>query len=413
VRPTKPRVLLVSDYYPPLIGGATRAAQLLARGLAGRGYAVAVATTWQPGTPLRELDEEGFEVHRLRGLTMRMSRLSANRYRRIPPPFPDPELVWGLRKLVRRLQPDVVHSSGWLSYSCSVALLGTRVPLVLAGRDYGPVCAVGSLVRSDGQVCDGPELRKCLACSGDYYGAAKGAVAVAGVFGGRRLLRAKVRGLQSVSRHEQSVLHRHLLDGATVDTVIPDFRVESGDRPDESVLGRLPEEPFILFVGALRQIKGIGVLLEAYERLTAPPPLVILGSRAPDMPTRFPRGVTVEYDVSHATVMAAWERALFGVAPSVLPEPLGNVVHEAMSRGKPVIGTAASGHEEMIEDGVDGLLVPGGHLDGLVDAMRLLIEDGAFRRRLGEAARVHAERFTAEAQLPNFDLLFDRVLAAR
>ena len=118
------------------------------------------------------------------------------------------------------------------------------------------------------------------------------------------------------------------------------------------------------------------------------------------MPTRFPPGVTVEYDVSHATVMAAWDRALFGVAPSVLPEPLGNVVHEAMSRGKPVVGTAPSGHEEMIEDGVDGLLVASRDIDGLAEAMPRLIDDEELRARLGEAARIHSERFTAEVQLP-------------
>jgi len=414
------RVLLVTDYYPPLIGGATRSAQLIARALARRGYQVSVATTWQPGTPLTEQDEDGVGVHRLRGLTMRMTRLSANPYRRVPPPFPDPELVWRLRRLIRRIRPDVVHSSGWLSYSCAVALLGNDVPLILGGRDYGNVCAVGSLVR-DGVLCEGPGLSKCLACAADHYGAVKGTLAVAGVLGGRPLLRSKIRAVQSVSTYVEEILGRHLVrtegdgsrDRRLMKMVIPDFRLEgNGDAVDEQVLARLPRQPFILFVGALREIKGIRVLVEAYERLDARPPLVVLGSRAPDMPTSFPDDVVVEYDVSHSTVMAAWDRALFGVAPSVLPEPLGNVVHEAMSRGKTVVGTTPGGHAEMIHHGVDGLLVRAGDVDALAAAMRLLLDDAALRSRLERAATASAERFTPEVQIPRFDALMRKLISA-
>ena len=42
---------------------------------------------------------------------------------------------------------------------------------------------------------------------------------------------------------------------------------------------------------------------------------------------------TVLEDVPHPTVMAMWDRAMFGVFPTRIPEALGNVVHEAMSRG--------------------------------------------------------------------------------
>ncbi len=43
------------------------------------------------------------------------------------------------------------------------------------------------------------------------------------------------------------------------------------------VLAKLPEEPFILFVGALQPHKRIGRLLSAYSRLNSPPPLVVTG----------------------------------------------------------------------------------------------------------------------------------------
>jgi len=48
--------------------------------------------------------------------------------------------------------------------------------------------------------------------------------------------------------------------------------------PTAGFLEGLPPEPFILFVGAFRAYKGLGTLLAAYERLAAPPPLVLIGS---------------------------------------------------------------------------------------------------------------------------------------
>ncbi len=63
-------------------------------------------------------------------------------------------------------------------------------------------------------------------------------------------------------------------------------------------------------------------------------------------------------DVPHRVVMAAWERCLFGVVPSVWPDPLPGVVREPMTRGGPVIGSDIGGIPDMIEHERNGLLVP-------------------------------------------------------
>ncbi len=89
----------------------------------------------------------------------------------------------------------------------------------------------------------------------------------------------------------------------------------------------------------------------------------MIGARGPETLPAFPPGVTPMFDVPHDTVMAAWDRALFGVFPSVVPEALGNVVHEAMSRGRAVVGTIPGGHTDIVVDGENGLLVPSGDVD--------------------------------------------------
>ena len=412
------KVLLVTDSYPPLIGGATRAAQQLGRQLHRRGHQVAVATAWQRGAPAYE-DDAGVHVHRVRGLVSRVPSLSADPVRYTPPPFPDPEMAWRLVRVIRRTRPDVIHSYGWITYSCLAALIGHPVPLVLGVRDYGNVCAVRTLIRhgpEEGTICSGPAWRKCAACSQAFYGEAKGSSAVISVLGSRRLLARRADALHSPSRFTERMIQRFLTGAdALPSAVIPDFREDERlGPPDEKLLAQLPSEPFILYVGALRQIKGLQLLLQAYRQLAAPPPLAIIGSRTLEPMPQWPPGVVVLFDVPHDTVMAAWSRALFGVSPSVVPETLGNVVHEAMSRGKAVIGTRPGGHEDIIENGVNGLLVRGGDVPELERAMRRLIEDEPARRRMEAAARERAAAFTAEAVVPRFErLLADAVAAAQ
>lgn len=204
------RVLIVSDSYPPLIGGATRQVQLLAHRLLERGHSVVVATAWQAGAPATE-DDAGVEVFRVRDVMSRVRFLSADRTRHTPPPFPDPEAVWRLRRIIRRVGPEIVVSYGWLSYSTAVALAGTRIPMILSIRDYGNVCALRTLFWKNRKICAGPVFSKCLDCAATVYGPIKGAVAVGGVLAGRSLLGTRMRAVQSNSRYMQTIADRFLV----------------------------------------------------------------------------------------------------------------------------------------------------------------------------------------------------------
>lgn len=404
------RVLLVTDSYPPLVGGATFWSRQVAREMSRRGHTVTLATSWQPGTPAYE-DDEGIPVHRLRDLTSRFPGLSADPYRHNPPPFPDPEAIFRLRRLIKRTEPDVVHSYGWLTHSVAAALIGLDAPLLVSTQDYGNICALRTLFRH-GEICSGSAPAKCLECAASNYGVAKGTAAVGGIFGSRPLLRRKVTRIHSISRYVATMTEKDLHPRAPI-TIIPNFAEDLGEASvDEDVLAQLPSEPFILFVGALRRVKGLPELAEAYRRLDSPPPLVLAGPPAPDTPESFPDGVTVLTNVPHPTVMAMWERALFGVFPSRWPEPLGNVVYEAMKGGRAVIGTRPGGHEDMIEDGLSGLLVDAGDVDGLAAAMSRLIVDADLRQRLGSLALERSQKFTPDHVLPQLERLYRETAAA-
>jgi glycosyltransferase involved in cell wall biosynthesis len=293
--------------------------------------------------------------------------------------------------------------------------------MVLSVRDYGYACATRSLL-IDGRICEGPALGKCLRHASRTYGPAKGIVSVLGVLGLRRWLARRTRVAHVVSRYVATAVRRDVLrsrprhasspssspvtqddDGRV--SVIADIVPEAAPATAGPGPRQLPGVPFILFVGALQPHKGLSPLLAAYRLLPSPPPLVIIGTRWPDTPP-LPDDVTVLVDVPHAEVMAAWGQCLFGVVPSVWPDPLPGVVREAMSRGKAVIGSDVGGIPDMVQDGVTGLLVPPGDIEALATAMRRLIDDEALRTALGERARLDVRRYDATTVAGRFAALY-------
>jgi glycosyltransferase involved in cell wall biosynthesis len=225
------------------------------------------------------------------------------------------------------------------------------------------------------------------------------------------LLRNKVSAIHSVSRFTAEATTPNL--GIPVEPeVIPNFIAPNGDEPvDDAILAELPDEPFIFFVGHLRPYKGIEVLLAAYERLPEPPPLVLVGTLASDSPETFPAGVKTFTFVPHGTVMAMWERALFGVSPSIAPEALPSVVLEAMSKGRAMIGSRNGGYADLIAEGQTGLLSEPGDAEELAANMALLIRDPELRKRLGYEAAERAQLFTAERIVPRIERLYRETVA--
>ena len=415
------KILMVSDHYPPFIGGAHRQTKLLAKELIQRGYEVKVATVWHGGFPEEE-EDEGVKVIRLKQLRTWPSWTAKDFKQRHQPPFPDPITVIGLRRLINNFKPDILHSYGWVSYSCAVALLGKNIPLLVSARDYGYSCPTRTLVLRGEELCSGPVFSKCISCASLLYGSSRGWVATIGVFLGRGLLKRKIRGMHSISMYVEQVMERDFWREKTSSSnrrlekvnhaIIPSFQESeeeqsSGmDAKTQEFVNQLPNQPFILFVGALRRVKGINQLLEAYHNLNTPPPLVLIGTIGADTPSQFPPGVTVLTNFPHRAVMAAWERCLFGVIPSLWPEPLGSVVYEGMSQGKAIIGTTPGGHTDMIIHGKTGFLVPLGDVAALIDAMQRLIAQPELRNRLGWAGRERAELFTAKVAVPQFERLY-------
>ena len=177
--------------------------------------------------------------------------------------------------------------------------------------------------------------------------------------------------------------------------------------------------PIIGVVAHLAAKKGHRVLLEALARLTPRHPQVhclCLG-----------RGKLRETLEQQARDLGLAERVHFlgyrhdalaitqlfdvTVLPSTQKEGLGLCLIEAGFLGIPAAGSDAPGMNEVVQNGVTGLLSPPGDAAALAEALDRLLADPALRHRLGEAARKRVmEIFTLQRQVEETVKVFERVI---
>jgi glycosyltransferase involved in cell wall biosynthesis len=402
------RILMLTEFYPPLAGGIEHQVRNLSRELVARGHDVAVTTLWHEGLAEYELDR-GVRVYRVHSTMERTRGLFGNPGRTYAPPTPDPEAMWGIRRVIGRERPDVVHGHNWLVRSFLPLKAWSSAKLVMSLHMYGLVCAKQSLIYR-GAPCAGPALTKCLTCAAEQYGSAKGVPIVVGNWSVGHAERAAVDMFLPVS---QAVAAGSGLEGSGLPfRVIPPFLPDDISTPEgdaEPLLAQLPGEPYILFVGALGRYKGEDVLLRAYSRLKNAPPLVLIGTVWPNSPTEFPPGITVLKNWPHHAVMQAWRRSLFAVVPSVWPDAHPTVVLEAMATGRPVIGSRIGGIPEMIIDGQTGLLVSPGDPGALRCAIERLLADAALRSRMGRAGKERVRHYRAGAVVPRIEQVYTEI----
>jgi glycosyltransferase involved in cell wall biosynthesis len=403
------RILMLSDFYTPFLGGVVQHVRALSHELVVHGHDVSVATLGSGGLPDFDTDN-GLRVYRMHGTMQRIGGLFSDPSHRWAPPFPDPELLISLRSIISRERPHIVHGHSWIVHSYVPLKRWSGAKLVVSLHEQGLVCAKKSLIYREGP-CGGAHLAKCLGCSADHYGA-KGVAAALGLWGFSRALRTTTDLFLPVSH--STARGSGLIGGRLPYCIVPNFLgADTGNELDSetlSCLELLPNEPYLLFVGALGRHKGLGVLLEAYAGLKDPPPLVLIGMPWGDTPAVFPAGVIVLRNVPHAAVLRAWRRCLVGLIPSLVPEACPTVAIEAMASGVPVIASAIGALPELVADGQTGLLVPPGDAAGLRRSIELLLGDSALRHRLGQAAGRRAHAFRASTIVPRIEQAYAAIL---
>lgn len=177
------------------------------------------------------------------------------------------------------------------------------------------------------------------------------------------------------------------------------FSPESRRKPEEFGCASL----VIGTVCALRPEKGIETLIEAFAHLRAPGLRLVIVGEGSIRPALEERARALGLGESCLFLGGRGEVAglLRGIDIFVLPsrsEALSNSLMEAMACGCCAVASRVGGNPELVRAGETGMLFTPGHAGELAEALRLLVENAALRRRMAEAgAEFVRTHFSAEA----------------
>lgn len=204
--------------------------------------------------------------------------------------------------------------------------------------------------------------------------------------------------------------------------------------PDERAavrqeLGLRPDERLVLAGGRLVHKKGLDVAIDAFAtaamREAGPARLVIFGygDLRHDLEAQATRLGLADRVLFAGRIERDRTPALFAAAdlfllPSVHDhagnvDGLPNTLLEAMATGLPIIASNVVGVPTVIDDGVEGLLVPEGDAAALGSALAALLRDPARATALGQAARARVERDLTWPQIARRYLAVYREAIAR
>lgn len=179
-------------------------------------------------------------------------------------------------------------------------------------------------------------------------------------------------------------------------------------------LGLAPNSTIAVTVAVLREPKGIQFMLQAMAQLRETNPtlqylVVGDGEHGPTLKEQA-RSLGLENQV----VFAGQRKDIHEILPLcdffVLPtltEALPTVLMEAMAAKKAMIASNVGGVPEMIQDGVNGRLLPPGDVPALVKACAQLADDSALRKAWGTAGQaICHEKFNIEQQIISLENLY-------
>ena len=155
----------------------------------------------------------------------------------------------------------------------------------------------------------------------------------------------------------------------------------------------IPERPVAVFVGMLEAYKNIDGLAAAWRRVVQTIPdarLVIVGKGkrkhvVDDLLRDLPGQVEYHAWLLPNEIASKLDEATLLVLPS-WPEGLGRVIIEAFARGRGVVATGAGGVLDLVDNGVEGILIAPADTDALVTELTRVLSDRELAERLGSAA---------------------------
>lgn len=329
--------------------------------------------------------------------------------------FDHPDIQAYLGRIVSRQHPDLIHLlSGYLVTACAIRVARTyNVPIIVTLNDYWFVCPHINLIRSNGQICDGPhnalDCTRCLLSESRRYRLPErilpGMANLAWQIIARSAsLKESIPLYHEVVRRESVLIELlNQADAVTIPTnSLRPRLVQAGAKDgfclsrhgiDLEYLGIQPDTPKsesrnfrFGYLGQISFLKGVDLLVNAYRALTTNYEnisLAIWGGTISQPGYAAQLNKLLER-TPRATVNGRYEPTEVGellrdtdmlVVPSRCQEIGPFVILEALAAKTPVIAARMGNMPELVEHNVNGLLFEPDSSASLQTQMRRVMDE--------------------------------------
>lgn len=387
------RVMMAAAAFPPFAdGGGPISALHLAKALRAAGHELEVFNV----ADRDELDDiSGIPVHRMRSPNVYWNyRVRNNPVKKaawhILENF-NPVAFHRMTENIKIFKPDIIITDSIenINVATWIAAKMLRVPTIHLLRSTFLLCWRGGM-RRRGRNC----IKPCVSCLMSSVGK-----------------RLSAKSVDAVVGETHFILNKHLQNGyfpQAKTRIIPGIADQSAEirRPPVSKSLRLG------FLGVHDENKGLTVLAAAMkivpEELAS---LDLAGARSNQLWSEGHlfngSNVSVRGWVDPAEFLSSIDVL---VIPSLFEEPFGRVAIEAFSAGVPVIASRIGGIPEVVEQGVNGLLVEPGDPFELARAINKLATSPHMIGQLRAGAINSSFKYQAGQVVQSFERLFDEVL---
>lgn len=297
--------------------------------------------------------------------------------------------IWKFTKIVRSIGPSIFHANLNWPLSCTYGIIAaylSRVKIIVATQHlYSDI---------------GSRLSNLV----------------------QRIVSRLVNRYVSVSSHIATSMKEHISPGTKIKVIhngiiIQKFSGLNSKRGDRNAYsGLIPKQnsPIILTVARLHKQKGHKYLLEA-SKMFDNANFVFAG----DGPERdnleaYAREIQVDDRIKFLGHREDIPTLINGCDLFVLPslfEGLPLTIMEAMAAGKPVIASDIPGIDDEVIQDETGLLVPKESPEALGEAIKSLLSNPEYAKRLGSAGRIRAnEEFSAETMIIRLEDLYEELI---
>jgi len=335
--------------------------------------------------------------------------------------------------ILKTIKPDIIHFHAKILFlPVLIAAKLLRIPTIYTVVDYNIICPKNTLRRPDGEICTTFQGNQCFKCTGPRRRPAQNGIekmlAKAFVYRRRLIHKYAIKNISALITFTQTSKSKLIKYGIPPEKIKVIYQYELAFEESTSLISEdYFKTPTILFLGALHEHKGLGVVVEAMKYITKDIPdtrLLVIGSawnntyldKVNNMIQEFSlqNNVTFLGQRENREVMEIINKTDVVVVPEQWPSDFGPVILvEALGMGNPVVASKIGAIPEFIQDGFNGFLVDQDKPEQFANKIVLLLKHKELLKEFSENARKSSEFLRDGSLARRVTTLYNSVIKPR